>query len=306
MKVAVSGATGVIGRRVVPLLMAAGHETTAIVRPQTSRRASLPAGCNVAEASLFDKQELVAALAGHDAVINLATHIPPSMLATLRRSAWRENDRIRSLGSRTIAEAALEAGLSSVIQESVGLAYPSQGDEWVDETTPLRPGANGVSVLDAEKSVRFFAKRGRRGVALRFANFYGPDATQTKTMALSVKYGWAPVPGKRTAYISSVSHDDAAAAAVAALDAPSGAYNVSDDHPMTRADFFDVIADTLNVRSPHFLPEWTAHFMGFLGPILIRSIRLTNQKFREATGWRPAAPSAANGLPSAIRAAASV
>lgn len=58
----------------------------------------------------------------HDTIINLATHIPSSMLATLRRSAWRENDGIRSLGSRSIAEVALEAGVSSVIQESIGFA----------------------------------------------------------------------------------------------------------------------------------------------------------------------------------------
>jgi hypothetical protein len=89
-------------------------------------------------------------------------------------------------------------------------AYPSRGAEWLDESVPLDPPANGLSVLAAEKAVQTFVDRGGRGIALRFAEFYGSDASQTPLMARSIKSGWAPMPGKRSFYISSVSHDDAA------------------------------------------------------------------------------------------------
>ncbi|MCA0046232.1 NAD(P)H-binding protein [Mesorhizobium sp. B283B1A] len=303
MRIAVTGATGVIGRRTVPLLLAAGHQVTAVVRREPGRLHALPAEAQTVKASLFDRDQLMAAFTGHEAVINLATHIPSSMFSALFRSAWQENDRIRSVGSRTVANAAAAVGVKTLIQESVGLAYPSSGAEWIDESTALRPPKNAKSVLDAEASVADFAARKGRGVALRFAAFYGPDANQTKIMARSVRMGWAPLPGARNSYISSVSHDDAATAVVASLDAPSGAYNVSDDRPVTREEFFAVIAKTLHVRPPRMLPAWTAKLMGVVGDALIRSTRTSNAKLKSVTNWSPAATSVAEGLPAAIEAA---
>src|SRR5215813_11402386 len=130
MKVAIIGSTGVIGRRVAPLLVAAGHSVTAIARPNSSRQ-PVAAQFKVIEACLFDKRQLIAALAGHEAVINLATRIPSSPLTMMMRSGWRENDRIRSTGARNVSEAASAAALQTVIQESFGLAYRSSADRWV-------------------------------------------------------------------------------------------------------------------------------------------------------------------------------
>jgi nucleoside-diphosphate-sugar epimerase len=304
MRVAVTGATGVIGRRVIPRLLAGGHEVTAIVRPESKHHAA--DASRAVRASLFDRSQLAAAFARQDAVINLATHIPTAMTAMMSRSGWRENDRIRSEGARNVSETASEAGVRTVIQESFGLAYPSMGDAWVDERIPLAAVGNCATVPDAEAAVAGFTRRGGRGVALRFAGLYGPDASQTRLMAKSVSWHWVPLPGKPSSYFSSLSHDDAATAVVAALSAPAGVYNVADNEPMTRKAFFDVIAATLHVRSPHFLPEWTAAFMGIVGPVLTRSIRLSNAKFRQATGWAPSAPSAADGLPPAIKEACGI
>jgi nucleoside-diphosphate-sugar epimerase len=206
MRIAVTGSTGVIGRRVIPLLTSTGHEVTAIARPDSDRKSLLPPGCSVAEASLFDRRQLSAAFTGHDAVINLATHIPASMVAMMLPSGWRENHRIRSTGAMNVSEAASDAFVQTVIQESFGLAYPSRGDAWIDETVPLAPVANCRTVPDAERAVAAFAERGGRGIAPRFAGFYGPDASQTRTMALSVRRGWVPLPGKRSSFFSSISH----------------------------------------------------------------------------------------------------
>ena len=303
MKIIISGATGVIGRRVVPLLMNDGHRVTALVRPGCRRRSLLPRGCAVVEGSLFDRARLTVAVAGHEVVVNLATHIPKSSLGLMLRAAWRENNRIRSEGARKLAVAAADGGARTLIQESFGYAYPGLGMLWIDEEQALRPAAHCRGVLDAEAAARAFGGRGGRGIILRFAAFYGADADQTRTMVQGVRHGWAMLPGDPAGFISSVSHEDAATAVVAALKAPSGAYNVADDCPVSHAEFCAVLAATLDQPEPRFFPAWTAALMGSAGRTLARSIRLRNDKLRRLTGWRPLFPSVREGLPGALKPA---
>src|SRR5262249_20136790 len=161
-------------------------------------------------------------------VINLATHMPSAAWKMLFRSAWRLNDRIRREGAANMAEAALGSSASILIQESFALTYPDSGDRWVDEQTPLAPSDYNNTVVDAEKSVARFSAGGGRGVVLRFAAFYGPDAMQVRSYIDSLRLGWVPLPGGPHRYISSISHDDAASAVVAALNVAAGAYTVVD------------------------------------------------------------------------------
>jgi nucleoside-diphosphate-sugar epimerase len=178
----------------------------------------------------------VAATAGHDAIVNLATHMPSSAWKMMFRSAWRLNDRIRREGAANVVAAALAGGIRTLIQESFALTYPDCGDRWVDEETPLEPGAYNRTVLDAERAVRRFTDAGGTGIVLRFAAFYGPDAMQVRSYIDALRMGWAALPGGPGRYISSISHDDAAAAVAAALDVPAGAYTVVDDEPVRRSE----------------------------------------------------------------------
>jgi len=91
VRVFVAGATGVVGRRVVPALVGAGHGVTAVGRTPERRETLARMGAVPAELDLFDKGAVARAVAGHDAVINLATHIPLST-RMLFPGAWREND----------------------------------------------------------------------------------------------------------------------------------------------------------------------------------------------------------------------
>src|SRR5580765_982765 len=109
MRVFVAGATGVLGRRAIPALVAAGHAVTAVVRSPAKAALARSLGATPVEVSLFDPDALRAAVAGHDAVCNLATHIPPLTRAADPR-AWDENNRIRTDGSRNLVDAALAAG----------------------------------------------------------------------------------------------------------------------------------------------------------------------------------------------------
>jgi uncharacterized protein YbjT (DUF2867 family) len=109
MRVFVTGATGAIGRHAVPALVAAGHEVTGLARSPEKRGELDAAGATGVDVSLFDRLALAEVFAGHDAVANLATHIPPTSRLLLP-GAWSENERIRREGSAAVVDAALEAG----------------------------------------------------------------------------------------------------------------------------------------------------------------------------------------------------
>src|SRR3954471_18375841 len=122
MRVFVAGSTGVIGHRAVRALVAAGHEVTAAVRSPAKAALARSLGATAVEVSIFDPDALRAAVAGHDAVCNLATHIPSLARAADPRS-WDENNRIRTKGSRNLVDAALAAGATTYVQESIAFLY---------------------------------------------------------------------------------------------------------------------------------------------------------------------------------------
>src|SRR5439155_17910909 len=145
---------------------------------------------------------------------------------------------------------------------------------------------------------------GRSGVVLRFAGFYGPDAVTTRDTVDMARRGWAPLPGSPEGYVSSIAHDDAATAVVAALGVPAGAYNVTDDEPVRRRDYVGSLAAALGVAPPRFLPAWTARLMGSAGALLSRSERMSNRKLRTAApGWRPKYHSVREGWSAVVAAA---
>ena len=300
MKVFVTGATGVVGRRAVPLLVQAGHEVTAVARTPEKAAAVERAGARPVRVDLFDAEGVRCAVAGHDAVVNLATHIPRSTTRMVLPWAWRENDRIRREASVVLVDAALAAGATRFVQESFAPMYPDLGDEWIDEAVPPRPARYNHSTLDAERSAARFGHAGGTAVVLRYAGFYGPDAAHVPDLIRFTKRGMMALPGRPEAYFSSLSHDDAASAVVAALGVEGGIYNVADDEPLRRRDFFAVVADGLGVPPPRPQPAWMSRLMGSLGELLSRSLRISNRRFRESSGWSPRHRSLREGWPALL------
>ena len=97
-----------------------------------------------------------------------------------------------------------------------------------------------------------------------------------------------------------MTHDDAARATAAAIALPAGIYNVVDDEPVSRRAFVDSMADALGVASPRFPPVWMKLLYGSLGEMLSRSVRISNQKLRGATGWSPRYASVRQGWPDVV------
>lgn len=286
MRIFVTGATGVIGHRVVPTLCAAGHQVTASGRNPERRAALERAGATVVSLDLFDRSAVHRAVAGHDVVINLATHMPASAMRMMLPGAFRENDRVRRDGSANLVDAALAGGATRFIQESFAPIYDDGGARWLDEHASVRTARYNRTVLDAERSAERFSVSGGVGIVLRFAWFYGADGRFMRDMLNMMRKGMAPIPGRPDAYASSISHDDAASAAVAALGVPAGIYNVTDDEPLTRREYFTALADAVGMRVPKPTPAWMTAMMGSLGELLARSQRMSNRKLR-ACGWTP-------------------
>ena len=292
MRVFITGATGVIGSRAVPLLLQAGHTVTAASRSEHNREALRNAGAAPVDVDLFDVVSLRGVMAGHDAVINLATHIPSAKKIMFRR-AWRTNDRIRREGSAAIATAAIAEGVGRMIQESFAPLYPDHGDAWIDESMAVAPVSYNESVLDAERSAQRFTEGGGVGVVLRFGGLYGPDAILAEMLTLMRK-GISPLPGDPSAFLSSLAQDDAATAVVASLGVPAGTYNVVEDDPMRRGDWTRSLATAAGIPVPKPIPAWMTAIGGSMIKLMSRSERISNRKFRDASGWAPKYPKASD------------
>lgn len=294
MKIFVAGATGVIGRRLIPLLVDAGGDVTAVARSPAKAAQLKKQGAKPVTVDLFDPAAVEEAVMGHQTVINIATRIPSGMKVMLP-GAFDENIRIRREASQNLASGAIAARAQRFIQESFAPAYPDCGSEWIDESVEIRPATYIESVRDAESAADEFTKSGGAGVVLRFSLFYGPDSSLTQDIVRAMKTGIAPFFGGPEAYMSSIWTDDAAAAVFAALKVPPGVYNVTDDEPMRRGEAFELLAAALDARPPRVLPRWLTMITGSLGDTLGRSLRLSNAKFRQASGWTPTVPSVRTG-----------
>lgn len=296
MNIFLAGATGAVGRRLVPLLVGANHTVTGVARSDAKALSLRLQGAKPITLDLFDRPAVAAAVTGHDVVINMATHIPTGAKAMLP-GAFNENNRIRREASTNLADAASAAGVSRFIQESFAPVYPDRGDEWVDETVPIEPARYVESVRAAESAANEFTKRGATGVVLRFSFFYDPGSPFTLDVIRLVRAGIAPVFGSPEGFMSSLWTDDAATAVVSALDVAAGTYNVTDDQPVRRREAFDALAAALGVKRPKPLPQLITRLSGSVGETLGRSLRLSNARFKSASGWKPQVRSVVQGWP---------
>ncbi len=199
MRVFVAGATGVLGTRTVARLLVAGHQVTGLARSAEKAARLQRQGARTLQASLFDPDAMGRAVAGHDAVVNLATHIPVGP-AAIRARAWRDDDRIRTEGSRILVDAALRHEVGRLVQESVTFVYPDRGDEVITEEIVPEPNprSQGATMAAAAQAARF-TTGGGSGVVLRFGQLYGPDRASAEVLAwpgpASRSFSASPVAG---------------------------------------------------------------------------------------------------------------
>lgn len=290
MRVFVTGGTGVVGTRAVPALVAAGHEVTAVARSDEKAALVRSMGATPIALDLFDPDAIKAAVDGHEAVVNLATSIPP-MTKAARPKAWDMNERLRREASNNLVDAALASGAGHFVQESICFPYLDHGDDWIDERAPVDHVGAFSGAAHAEAAAARFAAGGGRGVVLRFAQFHGPGSSHVETFNALARKRINPFVGAPGAYTSFIHADDAGSAVSEALTVRSGIYNVADDEPLTRAEAGRAVAEALGVKPPKVIPGPLRAAIPSSGKLLMKSLRISNRKLKNASGWAPSHPS---------------
>ena len=294
MRVFLLGGTGAIGSHALPALIAAGHEVSGMVRTPEKAATVRAQGADPVMVSMFDRSALTESFRGHEAVVNLATSMP-TMATFVFRRAWRPTERVRIEGSAAVVDAALTAGVPRLVQESVSMVYPDRGDQWIDEDTEPDPYPNARGNLAAEASATRFTEAGGIGVVLRLGLFYGPAARHSEQFLAMARRHVVPLVGPPESYLSSIHMADGGAAVAAALHVPTGIYNVVDDEPLTKRDYAQALASAAGKRAWVQGPGRLALLLGHRMASLTRSMRVSNRRFREASGWQPRYPSAREG-----------
>jgi nucleoside-diphosphate-sugar epimerase len=294
MEVFVTGGTGAIGGHTVPALVSAGHAVSALARTQEKAAALAAQGATPVVVSLFDSSALAEAFAGHDAVVNLATAMPSTSQFMIRR-AWRATERVRTEGSAAVVRAARMAGVRRLVQESVAMLYRDHGAVWIDEDAPVDRYPATAGNHAAEASAHRFIEAGHTAVVLRLGLFYGPGAAHSEQFYAQARHHVAMMMGRPDSYLSSIHLDDAATAVVAALGAEAGTYNIVDDEPLTKREYADAISKAAGTTPWLRGPGRAALVFGDRITSMTRSLRVSNAKFRTATGWAPKYRSAREG-----------
>jgi len=308
MRVFVAGATGVIGRSLVPALIAAGHEVTAMTRSPEKTSALGGAGCTPVVCDAFDAAALDAAVraAEPDVIINELTDLPSSFSPRAMASAYETTSRLRTEAMRTLIDAGATSGAKRVIAQSIAFLYAPEGAAVQDEdgrpfTEAPPPFGDAVrAVVQMEALVTSIP--GIDGLVLRYGALYGPG-TWYAAGGSTAEALWRrryPVVGDGGGVFSFIHVDDAAAATVAAVagGAP-GVYNIVDDEPAPMRDWLPVYATALGAPAPRRVPAWLARLAaGRAATEMATSLRgASNAKAKRELGWRPRYASWRTGFP---------
>ncbi len=308
MRVFVAGATGVIGRRLVPALLAAGHEVTAMCRSPERAEQARAAGAEAAVADALDAEAVRTAVASArpDAVVNQLTALPKHIDPRRIERDFELNDRLRSEGSAILAAAARDAGAVRLVAQSIAFMYePGPPGTLHAEEDPLvlRPAPSFARSADAIKRLEG-TTRDHGGTVLRYGYFYGPGSAVAPdgSIVQDLRRRRMPVVGSGAGVWSFVHVDDAADATVAALGAPPGVYNVVDDEPAPVREWLPALAQAAGAPRPMRVPAFIARLAaGDYGvQVMTRGQGASNGRAKRELGWSPAHASWREGFRTAL------
>ena len=290
MHVFVVGATGVIGRALLPRLIEADHQVTGLARTPEKLLAVGRMGAAAARGDILDADGLHRLLSVHkpDVAVNLATSIPLNL--KIQPEQWEQNDRIRSQGTLNLVRACEASAVKLLVQESVGYVCASRGAEWIVEGSPRSAHSFLKATVAMEDIVRSSALP---GVLLRFAALMSPESWHVQQSVAALRRGMLPIVGDGSSYLSMIHAEDTALAILAALERPQTSagrtYNVVDDSPATMAEVIPYAASLLQAPTPKHVPPFLAKLVaGSLTiDILTASYRMSGARIRTELDFKP-------------------
>ena len=294
MRVFVTGATGALGRHLVPALVAAGHEVTATTRAPSRAGWLREVGAEPVVVDGLDREAVIAAVRA--AAPEVIVH---EMTALAGMRSFRHPDRLfaatnelRTRGTDNLLAAAAGAGTRRVIAQSYAGAGPDERpgpvktEEDLPRWRPIQSARQGPAAIAHVEAV--VPARAPEGLVLRYGGFYGPGTGDF--MVNAVRRRQVPVIGGGTGVWSFIQITDAAAATVAAVDrgAP-GLYNVVDDDPAPVAEWLPYLAEVLGAKPPRRMPAWLGRLLAgeFVVAQMTTSRGYTNEKAKKELGWEP-------------------
>jgi nucleoside-diphosphate-sugar epimerase len=305
MRVFVAGATGAIGRQLVPMLVARGHEVTGMTRSSGKEAEIRQMGARPVRADALDPEAVASAVASAEpeVVIHQLTAIDASAFGRSVDRMFAETNRLRTEGTDHLLAAAKAVGARRFIAQSfAGWPFERSGGPVKTEDAPLQ-ASPPRTVSRTLAAIRYVEEKvtgddGIEGLALRYGGFYGPgtslavnpDGEQVEML----RKRRLPVIGSGAGIWSLVHIEDAASATAAAVErGDPGLYNVVDDDPAPVAIIFPELASALGAPPPRHLPRWLGRLIAGEGmTIMMTEVRgASNEKAKRELGWELRYPS---------------
>ena len=293
MRVFVTGATGALGRHLVPGLVGAGHEVTATTRKPGKVAQLREMGAEPVVVDGLDREAVIAAVsaAAPEVIVHEMTAL--SNMGRLRKvdQEFAATNELRTRGTDNLLAAAGVAGTRRVVAQGHNFVYERCGRPVKTEEDPLdsRPVPSAARAMAAIRYVdETVPLTAPEGIVLRYGTFYGPGASDSLLDAVGKRQ--IPVVGGGTGVWSFIETTDAAAATLAAVEhgAP-GVYNVVDDDPAPVSEWLPYLAEVVGAKPPLRLPVWLGRLLAgeFVVDQMINARGSSNEKARRELGWKP-------------------
>lgn len=276
----VAGAAGAVGRQLLPMLIEAGYKVFGTTRSPAKTGQMEAIGVRPVLVDVFDRDSLAAAV--DEAKPDIIIH----QLTDLSTADFAATDRLRILGTRNLVDAAKAAGVHRMIAQSLGIVYATR----LEPATEQDPLSDEATVRDTVKGVRSLeaaVAELSEGISLRYGLLYGPGTWYSPTgpFADAVRKGERPA----SSGVSSFVHvEDAARAAMLAIDWPRGVVNIVDDEPAAGTEWLPQFAAAIGAPPPP-IGEHGGHEQG-----------VSNRKARQELGWKPLHPTWREGFQTAL------
>jgi 2-alkyl-3-oxoalkanoate reductase len=310
MRVLVVGATGVIGRQLVPQLIAAGDEVSATTRSPAKVAELRAAGANAYVVDGLDATAVGAAVAKAEpeVIVHEMTAIPAKLSLRKFDEAFAPTNALRTAGVDHLLAAATAQGVRRVVVQSYagwpggrsGAAVKTESDP-LDPDPPVAQRASMAAIRHLESAV---TSAPVEGVALRYGSLYGPGASDIMVSMLTRRQ--VPIIGNGAGIWSFLHVTDAAGATVAAVHCGSpGIYNIVDDDPAPVAEWLPVLARAAGAPAPFHVPAWLGRLAGGSAAVsMMTQIRgSANGKAKRELGWKLVWPSWRLGFATGLDAA---
>jgi nucleoside-diphosphate-sugar epimerase len=307
MRVFVAGASGAIGSRLVPQLIARGHEVIGTSRSPASAERVQALGAEPIVLDLLDRPAVRRAVleTRPDAIAHEATALADVKNLRNFDRTFAQTNRLRTEGTDALLAAAHEAGIRRFVAQSYASArYARVGGPVKTEDDPLDPNPL-PSMRESVAAMRHVdeATSAAGGIALRYGGFYGGE---DDGMVQVVRRRLFPIVGSGAGVTSFIHLDDAATATVLALEhGEPGVYNIVDDEPAPMREWLPAVAKVLGAKPPRRLPRWLARLFAGEAVVMMatESRGASNAKAKRELGWTLRYPSWRQGFAAAYGSA---